>query len=1056
MDPPQPATQQAIEEQRAIRKKQNGGKANNTRPSLASEDKEQDQAPPIHDNEGPSTKPPKTQNKPRKMVKTPAEAPEARRESVSLEAVELIEPSGMRGPKQTKHGKNRAKQGKETRKQEKIDGAEVKQATPRRASGWHDAPTRDPPSVDTDDAVVDAEPPMEANSRPPGRNKAMKQASRKSTTAPGVTEHASPLVPSAPAPPSSTKNRKKGKANGTSKDATTSIDESAEATTDVNTATLPTTAQRKQPKKTKKQPDAVLVAASTTSEATETQSHDNQRPRPKRIATNIAYVAPAGARLNDKGGKRSAKDTRKSVFEAHLSPKDAAEGLRSGKLLSGDMRVNKHNRNDAYVSIPGLEFDIYIDGTIDQNRAVDGDTVVLSILPQSEWRTKDAKQSPSSSAMTSSLDFSTTLRALWNPLVHASPREATAAAVAPIELEAHVAALQAKLVQSKLQPTAKVVHILERKGDSYVGVLRAGRDALLFDAVDKRLPRGMRIQRELLPSDFKFDPKSASLCMCTLGTWSPAHRSPNANFVKFVGPAASVESDILGLLTTNNLLGHLEPFSPEIEASLPTQDWCISDDELARRRDLREWMIFSIDPPTARDLDDAMSIRHVRDDVFEVGVHIADVSHFLTEGSALDMVAQERCTSVYLVHTVLPMLPRVLCEQLCSLNASVDRLAFSVLWHMRTDGSMVAESPIWFGKTVIRSCCQMDYGTAQRILDGDRTSTPWPRAPTGGHSTDSIASCVEQLGTIARARRRQRFETGAIKLHRPKLSFQLDDNGDPVAMNEYPIRESNHLVEEFMLLANYLVAQRLIQHGTAVLRHHLPPETSKWENAWRQLEKFGLTMDPTTTTLTAWLATLEQERGSFVLQTTRHFLTKPMTTAEYIIAETLTDEHRHYALNLPYYTHFTSPIRRYADVLVHRLLEASLATDATSSPVVLLEKTILQCNFQKRNSKAAQQSCDNIYLARYIHRTGALRTTAAVVGVGTRSFTLMLLAFGFEQRINASDVGTKYAFDKLTETLRVTTNEGATIPLSLFQEIQVELTTTGSYPLELVYSLVPQ
>jgi DIS3-like exonuclease 2 len=293
------------------------------------------------------------------------------------------------------------------------------------------------------------------------------------------------------------------------------------------------------------------------------------------------------------------------------------------------------------------------------------------------------------------------------------------------------------------------------------------------------------------------------------------------------------------------------------------------------------------------------------------------------------------------------MLPRPLCEIACSLNENVERLAFSCVWRMNMDGTV--ESPnkkngdeVWYGRTVIKSCARLDYVTAQNIIEakvatgeasGDIDESLWPasRRPSGRHTIDQVAADVRLMNRVAQARRRLRFQNGAIALNGIKLAFQLDGDGEtPILCAPYPLRDSNRLVEEFMLLANYFVAQRLITHagGLALLRHHPAPLLDGIEKVVDVAKQgIGFDIDATSSsTLQASLSRLGREcDDELVIQCVTQMLMTPMKPAEYMAAGRMgQEEWRHFALNIPYYTHFTSPIRRYPDVIVHRLLQATL------------------------------------------------------------------------------------------------------------------------------------
>ena len=360
------------------------------------------------------------------------------------------------------------------------------------------------------------------------------------------------------------------------------------------------------------------------------------------------------------------------------------------------------------------------------------------------------------------------------------------------------------------------------------------------------------------------------------------------------------------------------------------------------------------------------------------------------------------------------MLPRPLCEIACSLNENVERLAFSCVWRMKKDGSLVKGHEVWYGRTVIKSCARLDYATAQNIIDmkvatgeNEVSEEFWPtsRQPTGKHTIEEVAADVRLMHQVAMARRQLRFRNGAIALNGVKLTFQLDsDRETPLLCEPYPIRDSNRLVEEYMLLANYLVAQRLISHagGKALLRNHVPPLFEGLEKVAEMAKQaIGFHIDVTSSeSLQQSLNRLGREcSDELVLKCITETLKMPMQAAEYVAAGSIPDSAwSHFALNIPYYTHFTSPIRRYADVLVHRLLQTTIDGQQAVDNFVLSERDIQvlceRCNEKKEGSRKAQDRSDIVFLALYLRRSPMKSQLGVVLSVGEKTFTVFVPSLG--------------------------------------------------------------
>ncbi|GKY90395.1 hypothetical protein MPSEU_000013500 [Mayamaea pseudoterrestris] len=529
------------------------------------------------------------------------------------------------------------------------------------------------------------------------------------------------------------------------------------------------------------------------------------------------------------------------------------------------------------------------------------------------------------------------------------------------------------------------------------------------------------------------------------GSWLQSHKWPPCTHVEHLGESFIVENEIQALLTEFDV-DHGE-FDTQILAEVESvvasgvyrddatgeMGWKPTLAMYENRRDYRQECIFTIDPTTAKDLDDALHVKQLDEHRVEVGVHIADVSYFVRPNSRVDKEALRRSTTVYLVDRTIPMLPRPLCEIACSLNENVERLAFSCVWIMNMDGTLRSKSngsdgapiieDVWYGRTVIRSCARLDYATAQNIIDGkvaaigastdgnDLDEALWPssRRPTDGHTVAQVAANVRLLHKVGMARRKLRFDHGALALHGIKLSFTLDADGrTPLLAAPYPIRDSNRLVEEFMLLANFLVAQRLITHtgDLALLRCHSDPSADGLDDVV-EIAKTTMDFDIDTSssqTLHDSLIRFSRTCDELLLQCFTNLLMTPMQPAEYFAAGSKpSEEWRHYALNIPYYTHFTSPIRRYPDVVVHRLLQASIdgaaAIERFPLDVRSLEAVCENGNEKKKASKDAQERCDRVFLSLFLHKHPKQSELGVVLSVGTTTFEVYLPSLGTRAKL---------------------------------------------------------
>lgn len=397
------------------------------------------------------------------------------------------------------------------------------------------------------------------------------------------------------------------------------------------------------------------------------------------------------------------------------------------------------------------------------------------------------------------------------------------------------------------------------------------------------------------------------------------------------------------------------------------------------------------------------------------GVHIADVAHFVRPNTALDTEAAGRSTSVYLVQRVVPMLPRLLCEDLCSLNPGTDRFAFSVVWELTPQGVIV---DTWVGRSVIASCAKLSYNVVQRMIDGCFVPAECDAALHGGQGWPDVEADCLALHRLAQALRAARFANGALRLDNTRLSFVLDkERKHPVSYTQYVQREANQLVEEFMLLANMSVARIIADTfpQLAVLRRHPPPRDAKMKSLEELADLAGYKLEAGSAA--ALQRSLDELRATCYDRATVEVIimlcTKPMQLAEYFCTGEMEEESggwRHYALAVDHYTHFTSPIRRYPDVLVHRLLAAALdvrqrglSAEQAAAKHLLCDRTktaslAAHANERRLAARNAQDASLRLYLAVLLHRFPLVVQGVVTQVGGDRHFTVYIPEFGQEQR----------------------------------------------------------
>ncbi|MEX0919066.1 MAG: ribonuclease R [Candidatus Paceibacterota bacterium] len=513
----------------------------------------------------------------------------------------------------------------------------------------------------------------------------------------------------------------------------------------------------------------------------------------------------------------------------------------------------------------------------------------------------------------------------------------------------------------------KITKIIKRAKTRFAGIIEKTGQTTIVNPDDRKMYTTITI-----PSAEATDLTSGDKVMVEIKDW-PADGKPNGQIIKHLGKRGGNETEMQSILLDR---GFETDFLPAVlaEAEAAKDRFAESlTNEAKSRRDFRGLPTMTIDPDDAKDFDDALSFKKLSDDRFEVGVHIADVSYYVRPGSELDKEAALRGTSVYLVDRTVPMLPEILSNDICSLRPDEDRLAFSAVFEMTADGEIKQE---WFGRSIIRSSQRFAYEDVQAILDGDQSE---------------YSEALNTLNKLAYRLREKKIEAGAITFEDAEVKFDLDETGRPIGVTLRERTDAHKLIEDFMLLANRQVARFVSQKTkqtphTFIYRIHDLPDMEKLAELKTFLRPFGFDLKITDEhisqkELNRLLAQVEEtSQGPIIHRAAIRAMAKAIYSTTNI---------GHWGLGFDYYTHFTSPIRRYPDLLVHRLLDTYLKGQTPKqAEMAKVARDIIQST--DREIKAAEAERESVKLKQVEFMAGKIGQTFTGIISGVTKWGLFI------------------------------------------------------------------
>uniref|UniRef100_A0A6I8R570 Exosome complex exonuclease RRP44 n=2 Tax=Xenopus tropicalis TaxID=8364 RepID=A0A6I8R570_XENTR len=642
------------------------------------------------------------------------------------------------------------------------------------------------------------------------------------------------------------------------------------------------------------------------------------------------------------------------IFAEHLPLSKLQQGIKSGAYLQGTFRASRDNYLEATVWVHGDSAEnkeIIVQGLRNLNRAMHEDIVAVQLLDKENWVTM------SSVVLQDEGDSD------------------------DIESVEEKEKMLKTAVNSVKKPSGQVVGIIKRNWRPYCGMLSKSQikesTRHLFTPAERRIPR-IRIETRQAST------LEGQRIIVAVDGWPRNSRYPNGHFVKSLGTAGDKETETEVLLLEHDV-PH-QPFSQAVLSFLPKMPWTITPEDMKNRIDLRHLYVCSVDPPGCTDIDDALHCRELENGTLEVGVHIADVSHFIRPGNALDQESSNRGTTVYLCDKRIDMVPELLSSNLCSLRSNVDRLAFSCIWEVDENANILNTK---FTKSVINSKASLTYAEAQMRIDSPNMN-------------DEITQSLRLLNKLAKILKKRRIDNGALTLSSPEVRFHMDsETHDPIDLQTKELKETNSMVEEFMLLANISVAQKIYDEFSeyALLRKHPSPPPANYDILVKAAKSKNL--DIKTDSAKALADSLDKaESPGFPYMNTllRILATRCMMQAVYFCSGMDNDFH-HYGLASPIYTHFTSPIRRYADIIVHRLLAVAVGADSTYPDLTDKHKIADICkniNFRHKMAQYSQRASVAFHTQLFFKNRGIVNEEGFILFVRKNAIVVLIPKFGLE------------------------------------------------------------
>lgn len=493
----------------------------------------------------------------------------------------------------------------------------------------------------------------------------------------------------------------------------------------------------------------------------------------------------------------------------------------------------------------------------------------------------------------------------------------------------------------------EITQVIKRAKSEYVGLIQIHKNYAFV------VPDSNKMHTDIfVPINKTKHAEDGDKVLVSLDDWPEKASSPNGRVIQVLGRPGDHNTEIHSILAEYGLPYE---FPHEVEDFANKLDTSITKEEIANRRDMRKTLTFTIDPKDAKDFDDALSYEVLENGNYEIGIHIADVSHYLKEDTVLDDEAYERATSVYLVDRVVPMLPEVLSNNACSLRPHEEKYTFSAVFELNEKAQIQNQ---WFGRTVTYSDARFAYEEAQAIIESKSNEIPKEVSLTGNvyKTEQSIVDAVLKMDQLAKTLRSKRMSSGAISFDKVEVKFNLDKNNEPVGVFFKTSKDANKLIEEFMLLANRKVAEFIGKQKpgkTFIYRVHDEPDDSKLATLQGIVSKFGykLNFKDRKTTSASLNNLLKEVNGKKEQNLVDTLTIRCMSKAEYS-----TQNLGHYGLAFDYYSHFTSPIRRYPDVMVHRLLQHYLNTGKSANQEVYEDKCKHSSNMEYLATRAERDS----------------------------------------------------------------------------------------------------